>query len=51
MMFSREDLKIDSMSEFFSFLVVLPFVGLVMPFLGAAYTLGFLMDVTGWLDT
>ena len=45
------DLKIESLSDFLGFLIVLPFIGLVMPFLGAAYTLGFLMDVTGWLDT
>ncbi len=45
------DLKIESFSDLMGFLVVLPFVALVMPFLGAAYTLGFLMDITGWLDT
>ena len=45
------DLKVESLSDFLSFLVVLPFVALVTPFLGAAYTLGFLMDITGWLDT
>lgn len=51
MIFSREDFKIDSLPDFFSFLLVLPFVGLVFPFLGAAYTLGFIMDLTGWLDS
>ena len=51
MIFSREDFQIDSLPEFLSFLLVLPFVGLIFPFLGAAYTLGFIMDITGWLDT
>lgn len=51
MIFSREDFRIDSFSEFLSFLLILPFVGLILPFLGAAYTLGFFMDVVGWLDT
>ena len=45
------DLKIESFSDFAAFLVVVPFIALVMPFLGAAYTLGFLMDITGWLDS
>lgn len=51
MIFSREDFRIDSFSEFLSFLLILPFVGLILPFIGAAYTLGFVMDVVGWLDT
>jgi hypothetical protein len=50
-MFSAEDFKIESMADLASFLVVLPFVGLVAPFLIAAYTLGFVQDITGWLDT
>ena len=50
-MFTREDFKIDSFSEFMSFILVAPFVGLVLPFLLAVYTLGFFMDITGWLDT
>jgi hypothetical protein len=50
-MFSKEDLEIGSVSELVSFLLILPFVGLVAPFLGAAYTLGFLADMVGWLDT
>jgi hypothetical protein len=45
------DLKIESFPDFLGFLVVLPFLGLVLPFLGAAYGLGFLLDITGWLDT
>ncbi|MCB9228329.1 MAG: hypothetical protein H6618_01820 [Deltaproteobacteria bacterium] len=51
MIFSREDFKIDSVPDFLSFLLILPFVAFVFPFLGAAYTLGFLMDITGWLDS
>ncbi len=50
-MFQMDDFKIDSTGEFLSFCLVLPFVGLVLPFLLAAYTLGFLMDVVGWLDS
>ena len=50
-MFSKEDFKIDSVSDFCSFLLIMPFVGLVFPFLAAAYILGFLLDVVGWIDT
>lgn len=49
-MFSRDDFEIESYGEFFSYLVVLPFVAFVFPFLGAAYTLGFVMEAVGWLD-
>lgn len=51
MMFSREDLKIESVPDLLHFLPILVFVGLVAPFLIAAYTVGFVMDVTGWLQT
>ncbi len=51
MLFSREDLRVDSWSDFFGFMLVLPFVGLVFPFLAAAYTLGFFLDQIGWLDS
>jgi len=51
MMFSREDLQIESFEDFITFLPILVFVGLVAPFLIAAYTVGFVMDVTGWLKT
>ncbi len=50
-MFSFDDLKMDSVSDFASFALIFPFVGLVMPFLLAAYTLGFFCDLVGWLDT
>lgn len=50
-MFSVEDFKIDSIPSFLSFLLIMPFVGLVLPFLLAAYTLGFCEEMIGWLDT
>lgn len=50
-MFTKDDLAIDSPQEFFSFLLVLPFLGLVAPFLIAVYSLGFVLDMVGWLDT
>ena len=50
-MFSKDDLKVGSLSDLMSFMLVMPFVGLVLPFLLAAYTLGWLMDMVGWMDT
>ena len=50
-MFRKEDFTIKPLPEFLAFLLVLPFVGLVFPFLMAAYTLGFFMDLVGWLET
>lgn len=50
MMFSSDDFRIESVSDFFMFVPVVFFVGLVAPFLIGAYTLGFAMDVLGWLD-
>lgn len=40
-----------SITEFLSFSLITPFVVLMMPFLLASYTLGFLLDVVGWIDT
>lgn len=51
MMFSKEDLKIEDPAELVEFLPIFIFIGFVAPFLIAAYTLGFVMDVTGWLKT
>jgi len=51
MMFSREDLRIDSVQDVLHFIPIALFIGLVAPFLIAAYTLGFVMDVSGWLTT
>lgn len=50
-MFSKDDFKIDSFADLMSFLLVIPFVGLVLPFLLAAYTLGWFMDMVGWMET
>jgi hypothetical protein len=49
MMFSKEDFKIDNFEEFLEFVPVFIFIAFVAPFLIAAYKLGFLMDVTGFL--
>jgi len=51
MMFSREDLRIESPEDLVNFLPIFIFVALVAPFVIAAYTLGFVMDVTGWLKS
>lgn len=49
MMFSREDLRVENVADVLHFLPILAFLALVAPFLLAAYTLGFVMDITGWL--
>ena len=51
MMFTRDDFKIESIGDLLEFLPIALFLALVAPFLIAAYTLGFVMDVTGWLRT
>jgi hypothetical protein len=51
MMFSKDDFKVESVRDLIEFLPILIFLALVAPFLIAAYTLGFLMDITGWLKT
>ncbi len=51
MMFTREDFQIESLEDLIMFLPIVLFMGLVAPFLIAAYTLGFVMDVTGWIET
>jgi len=51
MMFSKDDFKVDSFQELVEFVPIAIFLALVAPFLIAAYTLGFVMDVTGWLKT
>lgn len=50
MMFSSDDFRIESVSDFVMFLPVAFFLGLVAPFLIGAYSLGFVMDKVGWLD-
>lgn len=48
-MFSKDDFQIDDVQDFLLFLPIFIFIGLVSPFIIAAYKLGFIMDVTGWL--
>ncbi len=50
-MFSRDDFKVESWSDFASFMLIMPFVAFIGPFLLASYTLGFVQDITGWLDS
>ena len=50
-MFRADDFEIESFRDLLSFSLIAPFLGLVMPFLLAAYILGFLLDVVGWYDT
>lgn len=49
-MFSEKDFKLDSVGELLELLPIFLFMGLITPFLSAAYTLGFLMKVTGILN-
>lgn len=52
MQFTVKDFELpDTFSEFVEFLPILVFIGLVAPFLIAAYSLGGLMDILGWLET
>jgi len=51
MMFTREDFQIESVPDLLHFLPIVVFLGLVAPFLIAAYTVGFVMDITGWIRT
>jgi hypothetical protein len=50
-MFEKEDFSVESWPDFFSFLLVTPFLVFVLPFVGAVWTLGFVEDLCGWLDT
>ena len=49
-MFSEADFEIDSFPSLLKFLPIVIFIGLVAPFLIAAYSLGFVMDTVGFLD-
>lgn len=49
-MYSAEDLTIESGVDLLKFLPILIFCGLCGPFLIAAYTIGALSEVVGWLD-
>lgn len=50
MIFSRDDLRIESIGELLEFLPILIFVALVAPFVIAAYKLGFLLDLLGIIE-
>ena len=50
MIFSRQDLQVESLPELLAFLPILVFVALVAPFLIAGYTLGFFMDMLGLIE-
>jgi hypothetical protein len=50
MMFTEKDFEIESIGELLEMAPIFVFMGLVAPFLIAAYTAGFVMDVTGWLS-
>ena len=49
-MFSTEDLRIESIEDLIEFLPIVVFIVFIAPFLGLAYTIGFLMDKAGYLD-
>lgn len=49
-MFSKEDFVVEDWGDVIPFMLVLPFVGLVAPFLIAAYKVGFVQDMLGWID-
>ena len=49
-MFTVEDFRIDNAAEFVQFLPIFIFIALCSPYLIAAYSLGFAMDVVNWLD-
>ncbi len=51
MIFSKEDFKVESLEDLIEFAPILIFVGLVAPFVLAAYKVGFIMDQLGWLKT
>jgi hypothetical protein len=51
MMFSREDFRVENPVDVLHMLPILLLLALVAPFIIAAYTLGFVMDVTGWLTS
>ncbi len=51
MMFSKDDFKITDPSEIIEIAPLFILLALVGPFLMAAYALGFVMDLTGWLKS
>lgn len=51
MLFSKEDFDIGNPQDFIEFLPIFIFIALIAPLIVAAYTLGFVLDKTGWLET
>ena len=51
MLFSKKDFDIGKPEDFVEFLPILIFCALIAPLVIAAYTLGFVLDKTGWLET
>ena len=49
-MFTREDFKISNTEDLGEFLVILPFVMVIAPFLFLAYQIGLVLDLMGLLD-
>lgn len=49
-MFSKEDFSIKNTEHLGEFLVILPFVMLIAPFLMLAYKIGLILDLTEQLD-
>ena len=49
-MYSKEDFEIEDVGDLMGFLLILPFVGLVAPFIIAAYKIGLLQDAIGSMD-
>lgn len=49
-MFTKEDFELPEDNDFFEFLLIIPFILFIGPFVGAAYKLGFLQNVLGGMD-
>ncbi len=49
-MFQKEDFRVESIDELLAFAPIFVFVGLVAPFIAAAYKLGAVMYFLGILD-
>ncbi len=50
-MFSIEDLKVEDPIELVEHLPILIVIALLLPFIIGAYTLSYVMDAVGWLET
>lgn len=49
-MFSKEDFQLSNTEGLGEFLVILPFVMVIAPFLALAYHIGLALDLLGLLD-